>query len=317
MEIEASVRSLSEQQHGVVGRRQLHALGFTDPGIDALDRRAAFEHLSCEVLRLQGTPQTPLTRAMSAVLDSPSGAILSHQSAAALWGVPGFDLRGDFHVTIPRQGVRDRGRLAVIHYQDGLPLSETVLHQGIPVTSPTLLMFHLAAVIHPARAERAYDYLISRRLTSPGRFKNLIDEIGGRGRNGTRMARTLVKADDGRPPPESGFERRVAWLSDEAGVEVRRQVSLGDSDFIGRVDFELIGRPGVIEAQSITYHAAPLSAAEDRERFARLLAIGRSVMTIWDYQAFHHRDHVIEQIQRFARLIDAGRAPFHLECPDP
>ena len=100
-------------------------------------------------------------------------------------------------------------------------------------------------------------------------------------------------------------------------MKIRRQIGLGDDDFIGRVDFDLVERPGVLEAQSITYHASPLSAASDAERIRRLLGIGRSVMTIWDYQAFQHGSHVIDQIQAFARALDLGLAPFHLDCPDP
>ncbi|HLU32240.1 MAG TPA: hypothetical protein VK088_10790, partial [Acidimicrobiia bacterium] len=185
------------------------------------------------------------------------------------------------------------------------------------VTSPTLLAFHLAAQVHPARAEHAFDYLQARHLTTAERLQNLVDVIGGKGRNGTRVARELAKAAAGRPPAESGLERRVEWLAGQGGVKVRRQVALGDGDFIGRVDFDLVERPGVLEAQSITYHASPLSAASDAERIRRFLGMGLSVMTIWDYQAFQRGSHVIGQIQAFARALDLGSAPFHLDCPDP
>ena len=62
------------------------------------------------------------------------------------------------------------------------------------MTSPTLLAFHLAAQVHPARAERAFDYLQSRHLTTAERLQNLVDDIGGKGRNGTRVAREMAKA---------------------------------------------------------------------------------------------------------------------------
>src|SRR5688572_20662159 len=125
MDLERYVRELSERQHGVVGRRQLWGNGFTDPDLRGLEARAAIEHLSPETLRVVGAPFTPLSRAMAAVLDAPSGAVISHASAAALWNVPGFNLRGILHVTIPRQGIRARTRLASIHYAEDLPLQET------------------------------------------------------------------------------------------------------------------------------------------------------------------------------------------------
>lgn len=317
MELERYLRELSEKQHGVLGRRQLWRHGFSDTDLLSLERRGTIQHLSPEVIRLAGTPYTPLSRAMAAVLDAPPGTILSHASAAALWEVPGFSLRGVLHVTIPRQGIRARGRLSVIHYHQDLPLSETVLHRGVPAASPTLLAFQLAAIEHPARAERGFDFLISRHLTTRERLDGLVRQIGGRGRNGTRVARDLVRRGADQPLPDSGLERRVEWLADRGGVKLRRQVSLGDTDFVGRVDFALVDRPGVIEAQSITYHASPLSAESDRERFERLIDMGLSVMTVWDYQAFQYGSHVIDQIQHFARQIDSGHPPYHFECPDP
>lgn len=317
VEIQGVAWGLAERQHGVIGRRQLHHLGFGEVQIRALAKRGALLPLSPEVFRLSGAPLTDLADAMSGVLDAPPGAVLSYESAAALWDVPGFDFRGAVHVTIPRQGVRSRSRVSILHFQSDLPLEETVLRKGIPVSSPTLLAFQLAASQNPAKAERAYDFLLSRHLTSGSRLDDLVRQIGGKGRNGTRVARELVRLSNGKPPPESGFERRVDWLAQQAGVAVRRQVSLGDSDFIGRVDFDLVGRRGVIEAQSLTYHSSPLSAASDRDRIERLIGMGRSVMTLWDYQAFHYRDHVIGQIQAFARRLDSSEEPFHFECPDP
>lgn len=317
MELERYLRELSERQHGVFGRRQLWTGGFGNSGLLSLERRGTIQHLSPEVMRLAGSPYTPLSRAMAAVLDAPTGAILSHASAAALWDVPGFSLRGGLHVTIPRQGIRTRGRLSVIHYHQDLPLSETVLHRGIPTASPTFLAFQLAASEHPARAERGFDFLMSRHLTTSERLDGLVQRIGGRGRNGTRVARDLVRRSNDQPLPDSGLERRVEWLAGQGGVKLRRQVSLGGTEFVGRVDFELVERAGVIEAQSIAYHASPLNAESDRERFDRLIAMGLSVMTIWDYQAFQHGGHVIDQIQHFARRLDAGHPPHHFECPNP
>src|SRR5690606_25824060 len=78
MDLERYVRELSERQHGVVGRRQLWGNGFTAPDLRGLEARAAIEHLSPETLRVVGAPFTPLSRAMAAVLDAPSGAVISH-----------------------------------------------------------------------------------------------------------------------------------------------------------------------------------------------------------------------------------------------
>ncbi len=234
-----------------------------------------------------------------------------------MWGLPGYDLdRGDLHVTIPRQGVTQRRRLTIVHYHKDLPLDELVIRNGVPVTSPTMLIFHLAGMLHPARTERTFDHALVRRLTSVPRVAGLTKRIGARGRNGTRIARELSARNEGYSPPESSFESRVQWCADQAGVDVERQVALGDNKFVGRVDFKLLGLAGVIEAQSVLYHSAPLDLAHDTERTGGLLAAGFSVLTVWDHQAFHHADVVIREIARFRDDVLRGAPPFHRDCPD-
>lgn len=191
-DVEQIVRDMASGQHGVMSARQLAARGIGARRLRALVDRRVLERLSPGVYRLEGTPATALQAVLVAVLDAPPGAVASHQTAAALWNLPGYDLHGEMHVTVPRQGVTARRRLAVVHYHQDLPLAEVVLRSGIPTTSPTLTMFHLCAVVHPARAERTFNHAIVRRLTSGKRLAALIDTIGARGRNGTRLARDLA-----------------------------------------------------------------------------------------------------------------------------
>ena len=81
------VADLAGRQHGVVARRQLEALGL---GRGAIDKRVAGGRLH----RLQqgvyavGHPVLPRNgRLMAAVLACGEGAVVSHRSAAELWGI--------------------------------------------------------------------------------------------------------------------------------------------------------------------------------------------------------------------------------------
>lgn len=313
-EVEQVVREIAAAQHGVLSARQLLAGGIGSRRLRALIDRGVVERLSESVYRFAGSTHNDFQSVLAGLLDAPPGAVASHQTAAALWNLPGFDLRGDVHVTIPRQGATQRRRLAVVHYQKDMPLSEVVLRHGIPTASPTLAIFHLCAVLHPGRVERAFDQATVRRLTSGKRLAGLVIAIGARGRNGSRLARELAKRHADQPPPESGLEHRVEWLAGGAGVELDRQVEVGDGHLVGRADFRLRGTMGLLEAQSVLYHSSPMDSAHDQVRMAALMAAGFSVLTIWDYQAFHHADSVIEAIGDFRRDLEAGRPPFHLDC---
>jgi very-short-patch-repair endonuclease len=317
MNVEAAVWEIAEQQYGVVGRRQLNELAIDNQVLRPLLRREILVPLSGRVLRVSGTEPGAHQAAMAAVLDGPPGAVLSHRSAAALWGLPGFELVEPFHVTVPRQGRARRNDLCVVHFHKEMPLDEVVIRGGIPVTSPALTLFHLAAVLHPAKTERTLDNALARRLLSVRKYHVLVKRLGASGRNGTRVSRELAEARlNGYRPPESGFEQRVEWCAGEAGVEVERQVSLGDHEYVGRADFRLVGSNGVIEAQSALYHATPLDEAADQGRVARLLAAGLCVLFVWDRQVFANAPVVIREIRRFHRDVMHGTTPFFRECPD-
>lgn len=317
MSPETTVRRLAEAQYGVVGRRQLNELAIDNQILRPLIRRGLLVPLSRQVLRVDGAGKHGLQTAMAAVLDGPPGAVLSHRSAAALWALPGFDLAEPFHVTVPRQGRSLRSELSIVHFHKEMPLDEVVVYRAIPVTSPPLTLFHLAAVLHPARTERTLDNALANRLFSPRRYHSLVRRLAASGRNGSRISRELAEVRlNGYRPPESGFERRVEWCADEAGVVVERQVSLGDHEYVGRADFRLKGLNGVIEAQSEKYHSTPLDRDADRRRANRILDAGLSVLFVWDRQVFSNAPVVIREIRRFRDDVRRGSSPFLRECPD-
>ncbi len=76
------------------------------------------------------------------------------------------------------------------------------------------------------------------------------------------------------------------------------------------------GLPGVIEAQSALYHAAPLDRTRDRERVEGMLRSGFSVLFVWDRQVFGNSTVVIREIRRFSRDVEATSEPFFRNCPD-
>src|SRR5216683_2010176 len=84
---QSRVWGLAERQHGVVARRQLLALGF---GSQAIKHRIGSGRLHpvWRGVYAGGRPMlAPHGRWMAAVLACGPGAVLSHESAAHLWGI--------------------------------------------------------------------------------------------------------------------------------------------------------------------------------------------------------------------------------------
>jgi Protein of unknown function (DUF559) len=99
-------------------------------------------------------------RWMAAVLAHGPSAVLSHRSAASLWGLS-RSTRSTIEVTADRRW----SRAGVELHRSGLPADETTTVDGIPVTSAPRTLLDLAAVLDAHALERALEQAEARRLT--------------------------------------------------------------------------------------------------------------------------------------------------------
>ncbi|HVR76977.1 MAG TPA: DUF559 domain-containing protein [Acidimicrobiia bacterium] len=296
------IRRLAEAQHGVVGRRQMWAEGIANGVLHHRVEGGTLVPMSAQVLRVAGSPITEATMSMAGVLDSPGDAYLSHGSAAAWWGLPGFFLNSPVHTVIPWQGTTRRTRLAIVHYHRDLPADQLRLLNGVPVVSPALTIFLLAGAVHPGRAERALDNAWSMGLVTHRGLNDLLQRLAARGRNGIRvMRRLLAERPADYVAPQSGLEARVNRLARDVGVQLRRQIDSGDQEWIGRVDFAVEGTNRVVEVFSQRYHGSVLDRRVDERRVLRLTEAGFEVLTLWDSEVWNDADRVRDLIAAFSR----------------
>jgi hypothetical protein len=96
---------------------------------------------------------------MAAVLACGAGAVLSHRSAAALWGIAAFS--GAIEVTTPRD-VRSQGMIR--RHCAHLPPDEVTVCDGVPVTSVHRTIFDYAGLSSVDRLEAAMREAEYRRL---------------------------------------------------------------------------------------------------------------------------------------------------------
>src|SRR5689334_11777211 len=87
VEVDRLIAGLAGRQYGVVGRTQLRDLGISDARIEGRIRRAQLHRLHRGVYASGHRHVSTRGRWLAAVLACGPGAVLSHRSAAAAWGI--------------------------------------------------------------------------------------------------------------------------------------------------------------------------------------------------------------------------------------
>jgi len=275
------LRDLAARQHNLVSRADALALGLDDVAWRRAASSGQWVRVAPRVLRVAGAAPARGESVMAAALDVGLDARVSHSTAAAWWGLPGFRL-SPVHLVRTRQTTRPT-ELAHVHRIRRLEPRWCTTLEGIPIVRPEMVILQLCATEHPARAERALDNAWNLRLLSGRSLRSLFAEHGERGRNGIALLRQLVDArGDDYVPPASNLEARFERVVEPLPVAFRRQVDLGDDAWTGRVDFLAVDRPLVVEVQSERYHSALLDRTADALRVERLSDAGFVVIEVTD-----------------------------------
>lgn len=309
MDTDTALTAVAARQHGLVADRQARSLGLSR---EAWRHRVAgpgWERLGPRVVRRTGTPPSEAQRALAAVLDAGPDSYLSHQSAAALWGVPGFRLAPLQVMSLRRR--QTPSSLATLHFPRHLPDPFAAELDGVPVVRPALVLLQLAAHVHPERLRRMLDGLWSRRLLSGPSVRAELAPLMHRGRAGTAALRALLDSlPEGYVPPASNLEGRVRTILAEAGIPpMRPQVDLGDQErWRGRVDFLAVDLPVVLEVDGDRFHSALSDRRADEERQQGLERAGFLVERVSEFEVWHRRHVVVERVRAARRRARSRRA---------
>jgi predicted transcriptional regulator of viral defense system len=140
-----AIAAIAARQHGVVAHRQLTALGVGRGAIHNRTLTGRLHRVQRGVYAVGHPRLIGRGRWMAAVLAGGPSALLSHRSAAALWGL-GFDAGSRIEVTVSGRGGRGRAGLALHHVRAFDPRDRTV-RDGIPLTTIPRTLLDLAEVV--------------------------------------------------------------------------------------------------------------------------------------------------------------------------
>ena len=263
--IDIRIADVADRQWGIVTRAQLRALGLS---AGAVDRRIAVARLRPLHRGVYALGHRWLRREAHRLAAREHGAVLSHASAAAHWGLrPSAATRID--VTVPRSGQRRRPGIRV-HRHAALDAREVTIHDRVPVTTPARTLLDLAATLPRRSVERALDQAEVLRRIDATALHNVA--AAHHGRPGARLLTALLEEHEaGTTLTRSELEEAFLRLCDRAGVPrpVVNGRALGfESDFAWR------DRALVVEVDGFAFHRTRGAFERDRARDAVLAAAG-------------------------------------------
>lgn len=274
--VDRRIAEIAARQHGVVGRGQLLALGLREDAIDGRLRRGSLHRVHAGVYAVGHDDLRQLGRWMAAVLASGAAAVLSHRSAAALWGVR--PVGAMIEVTAPR---KTRSTASIRRHRSLLPADEITTYEGVPVTTVPRTIFDLAATeaAHvPEAALREAEYLrLDDRLSLPRLLERYPCRAGSRTIRAC-LARRRETVGHSRSWLEEVF---LPFLDEHRLVRpprINAWVQVGERRF--QVDCLWPQIKAIVELDGFASHGTRSAFGEDRARDRRLRTAGYTVTRV-------------------------------------
>ena len=288
MNADERIQMLAATQHGVVARRQLRELRISRQNLRSRISRGLLLPCGPQALVVAGSPPTWQQELMVAMVDAGPGAAVSHESAAALLGLPGY-WPGPVEISRPRGPQRGVPMVGQVHESRLLPEHHVTVLDGLRVTTVPRTLFDLAGVrgARFERTKRAVENAVSHNPAVLSALRRMLPELATCGRPGVADMREILGGwPPGHVPPASGLEARAIALLEEAGIFADRQVDLGGESWIGRVDLKVKGAPVVVEVDSVVHHTSPSDRERDRRRDEQLSELGLTVVRVTEEEVF-------------------------------
>jgi very-short-patch-repair endonuclease len=296
------IEMIASAQRGRVSQGQLIEAGIPR---DAIRRRVSSGYLlrlHRGVYAVGHRSEIVLGAETAALLACRDGAVLSHHSAAALWGMsPAGTGDGLVHITVLGTGKAQIGG-AKLHRTRLLDAQDVRIHERLPVTSPARTLLDIAELITPRELERALDEALITHVVRPAQILELLARATGRA--GRPRLRALLARQTGTTRTRSEAEERFLALIRSAQLpepEVNARVHGYEVDFLWRAERL------VVEIDGFSFHSSRAAFERDRQRDARLQAASLRTMRITWFQMENECYAVIARLAlTLARALRAG-----------
>jgi very-short-patch-repair endonuclease len=282
------VARLAARQWGVLSTAELRECGLAPKAVETRVRNGHLHPLYRGVYATGHIHLTMQGHFLAAVKACGPTAVLSHFSAAALYGLVRWDYR---HPEVTVLGTAKRRHPGIKTHRTSAP--DRTHHEGIPVTTPARTLVDLAATLDYRTLRRTVREAQRNLVTIP-QVLTTLDRLGPR-RGTTNLTKILAT---GHAPTRSELEDAVLDLILNAGFQrpdVNQPLTVGQRRIVP--DFRWPTQHLVIEADGAEWHDDRLTREDDAERQALLEANGERVLRITWAQAIGHRTQTVERIR--------------------
>jgi hypothetical protein len=308
-----ALAQLARRQHGVVALSQARQLGLSPSGVRSRVSTGRLHRVHRGVYAVGHVPLSATARWMAAVLACGRGAVLSHRSAAALWGLRPSS-RSAIDVTAPGRAGRGLDGIEA-HRAGSLRRAEIASVRGIPCTTVARTLLDLAEVVDRRALERAVNEAEVLRLFDLGALEDVL--IRAVGRRGAPILRAVLAGYDAEYAlTRNELERRFLALCDSAGVlrpSVNAWVALDGGSI--EVDFLWRNYKLIVETDGRQAHGTRRAFEHDRRRDQRLLCAGWRVVRFTWRQVTHEPRQVAHTLR--VLLNPPGTAAGSPRAPSP
>ncbi|MFL5899263.1 MAG: type IV toxin-antitoxin system AbiEi family antitoxin domain-containing protein [Solirubrobacterales bacterium] len=288
---------LARRQHGVLTRRDLLTLGFSDEAIKHRLKRGRLHRVVPGVYAVGRAHLNREGRWMAAVLACGPGAALSHRSAAALWRF-GKEHEDYIDVSVRRSS---EARLPGVrcHRRPKLPVGAITIRLNIPVTQPVQTFLDLVTVAGPKTVERAINEADKHDVIDPDALRKALDDHAGE--PGVRPLRRILDKHTFRLSDDE-LELLFRPIAAAAGLPIPLTKQIVN-EF--EVDFFWLELGLVVETDGWRYHRTPAAQTRDALRFQEHTAAGLTPLRFSHWQVKYEPRHVCQVLERAAAHLRA------------
>lgn len=256
-----AVVALAARQHGVVTTAQLLSAGLSRSAIAHRVERGWLLPVFHGAYQV-GPVAAAWGREMAAILLAGESAVLSHHTAAAIWGIRSHT--GDVHVTVSRGHPRNKPGVRIHRCHS---LNAAVLH-GLPLTTPARTLVDLASHLRRHELDRATEQTQILGLASR-------DEIAAQLKSQRGVGALRAALHDEPTLTRSEAERRLLDLVREARLPRPETNAM-----VGGYEVDMLWRRHrlVVEVDGYAFHSGRAAFERDRRRDAALQAAGYRVV---------------------------------------
>lgn len=305
--VDSQILEIAKRQQGVISRSQLTALALTRAQVRWRMRRDGWKRELPGVFRMAWSEPSWMQKVWAATLWAEEDAIVSHRTAARLWGLEVG--KGDAVELSAPHPLRSPASWVLTHRIRPTPKSSRRSKHGIPITSPARTLIDLAATADAEQLERAVEDAVRRGLASVAELDQALHWAPVRTRGALALKRVLGRAESS-PEHHSELERRALQLFRRAGLpDPHCHFIAADGDRrLAEVDFAWPAAKLIVEAEGFQFHSGRRAWERDLARYNALVLRGWRVLRLTWHDVGEGADAFVATVARCLGSVSKPRA---------